>query len=254
MSRRALMACGALLWLAACAPLRQLPPGWQQIAPGLDYWRGEPGLHALRVDLQQRRLRLTPVAERGRPLDGFTAAPQALAALNASFFDRRFNPRGHTVSDGEIWPERLSVDASPLLHCESTQRCRLQLAPPYQLPSGTHTAVAGTPWLIRAGRARTAVDDAGCPGHCDARHPRTALGLSADGLTLILLLAEGRRDGVPGLSLAETAAQLQQLGAHEGLNLDGGGSSSLLIRGQAVMQRPSREPGLRRIANALLIE
>lgn len=199
------------------------------------------------------------MAERGRPLDGFTAAPQALAALNASFFDRRFNPRGHTVSDGEAWPDSLSVDASPLLHCEAddaraAQRCRLQLAPPYQLPSGTRTAVAGMPWLIRAGRARTAADDASCPGHCDGRHPRTALGLSADGLSLILLLAEGRRDGLSGLSLAETAAQLQRLGAHEGLNLDGGGSSSLLIRGRPVMQRPSREPALRRIANALLIE
>jgi len=252
--------CLLALWLlAACAPLLPQQPGWHAVAPGLSYWRGEPGLHALRVDLRQRRLRLTPFAERGRPLDGFSAAPQALAALNASFFDRRFYPRGHTVSDGEAWPEPMSVNASPLLHCDAgdavqAQRCRLQLAPPYQLPSGTRTAVAGTPWLIRAGQARTATDDASCPGHCDGRHPRTALGLSADGHHVILLLAEGRRDGVPGLSLAETAAHLLQLGAHEALNLDGGGSSSLLIRGQSVMQRPAREPGLRRIANALLID
>ena len=254
MNRRfALLLALPLLWLAGCASAPPLPPGWQDIAPGMRYWKGESGLHALVVDLRQRRLQLTPYAERGRTLSEFSAAAQALAVLNVSFFDRRFHARGHTVSEGEPWPEPLRADASPLLACDATQRCTLDLEAPYELPPATRMALAGTPWLIRAGQPRTATDDAGCAGLCATPHPRTALGLSVDGRTLILLLAEGRRDGVPGLTLTETARRLQALGAHDGLNLDGGGSSSLLIQGQSVMQRPANEPALRRVANALLI-
>lgn len=255
---RAWLSAALLVLLAACAATPPAPPpaGWQvraELAPGLSYWQAEPGLHLLRVDLRQRRLLLTPYAERGRPLDAFGAAPQALAVVNVSFFDRRFHARGHTVSEGEAWPEPLNLDNSPLLACDALQRCRLDLEAPYELPAGTRTALAGTPWLIRAGQARTPADDAGCPGLCERTHPRTALGLSADGRTLFLLLAEGRREGVPGLTLSETAQRLLALGAHEGLNLDGGGSSSLLLNGSSVMQRPANEPALRKVANALLI-
>jgi hypothetical protein len=231
--------------------------GWQAVAPGLDWWRGEPGLHVLRIDLALRRLSLTTHAERGRTIDGFDGAPRALAAFNASFFDRSFRTRGHSVSAGQAWPEPLQAATSPLLACDAgsgtRQRCTLQLVPPVSLPATAHVAVAGTPWLVRQGQARTAADDAGCAALCGATHPRTALGLSADGKTLIVLLAEGRRHDVPGLTLAQTAERLRAFGAHDAFNLDGGGSSSLLVRGRAVMQRPANEPAQRRIANAVLV-
>ncbi|MBH9552622.1 phosphodiester glycosidase family protein [Inhella gelatinilytica] len=251
----------AVLGLAGCVTPRVAPPaGWQAgppLAPGLSQWRAEPGMLAVKVDLRQRRLRLSAYAERGRVLDAFEGAGTALAAVNVSFFDRRFQARGHTVSQGQAWPEPLSPQTSPLLACQgegATQRCTLDVDPPFEFPSTAHTVLGGTPWLLRDGQPRTAADDAKCAALCAAPHPRTALGLSADGQTLVLLLVEGRRAGVPGLSLAETARHLRELGAWQGLNLDGGGSSSLLLHGVSVMQRPANEPQLRRIANALLIE
>lgn len=251
----------ALLLLGACGTTALPPPaaadlpGWTALAPGLLRWQGEPGLHALRLDLQAPglRLALSPLADKGQAIDALPAAQAALAAFNASFFDRAFRMRGLTVSAGEAWPEPMAPQDSPLLACDAAQACQLQLAPPYALPAGTHTAAAGTPWLLRQGQARTADDDARCAAFCASPHPRTALGLSADRRYLFVLLAEGRREGVPGLSLARTAAELQRLGAFEGFNLDGGGSSALLIQGQAVMRRPANEPAQRRIANVLLI-
>lgn len=77
------------------------------------------------------------------------------------------------------------------------------------------------------------------------RHPRTALGVSEDGRTLILLTVDGRRpDWSRGTTYRETAELLKEFGAAEGLNLDGGGSSTLVIKDpatgvHAVANRPS---------------
>lgn len=252
------------LWLAllaltigSCGGLGPpaVPAGWQAIAPGLLMRQAGPGIHLLRLDLNEPTLRLglTTPAERGRTIDAMPSAQSAAVAFNASFFDRAWRVRGLTVSEGQAWQQPLAPQDSPLLACDAQQRCTMQLDPPHALPPGTHTAVAGTPWLVRDGVPRTADDDARCPAFCGAPHPRTALGLDAGRRHLIVVLAEGRRDGLPGLTLAALARLLREHGAVEGLNLDGGGSSTLWIAGRAVMLRPANEPAERPIANALVI-
>jgi hypothetical protein len=62
------------------------------------------------------------------------------------------------------------------------------------------------------------------------RHPRSAAGLSADGKFLYLLAIDGRQLKSIGATEAETGIILRQLGASEGINLDGGGSTSLALR------------------------
>jgi hypothetical protein len=63
-----------------------------------------------------------------------------------------------------------------------------------------------------------------------ARHPRTAVGVSADGRTLWLVVVDGRQPGYSGgMSLLELAHYLLELGAAAALNLDGGGSSTLVL-------------------------
>jgi hypothetical protein len=62
------------------------------------------------------------------------------------------------------------------------------------------------------------------------RHPRSAAGLSADGKYLYLLVIDGRRPGSIGTTEAETAIILRELGSSDGLNFDGGGSTSMALR------------------------
>jgi hypothetical protein len=69
-----------------------------------------------------------------------------------------------------------------------------------------------------------------------APHPRTALGLSADGRQLYLVVVDGRREGVPGLTLPELAQFMDELGACTAVNLDGGGSSVMWLRDRIVNQ------------------
>lgn len=246
-----------LFLLGGCAALSRTAP--KQVHPGIDYQllkpRPEQVVHLLRIDLQHPglQLALSPQDERGLPIDQMPSAQRALVAVNASFFDRAFRPRGLTRSEGKAWPEVMAAASSPLLDCDRQQRCQLQLRLPPMLSEHGWTTVAGTPWLVEQGRARSAADDASCPGLCQQTHPRTAVGLDLSGRWLMLALAEGRRGEVAGLRLAELAALMQQHGAHQALNLDGGGSSTLLIRGEARMARPFNEAAQRRIANALLV-
>ncbi len=73
------------------------------------------------------------------------------------------------------------------------------------------------------------------------RHPRSAIGVTADGF-LILFVCEGRgmTEGVSGMSFAEEADVMKALGCVEALNLDGGGSSCLLVQGQETIKVSDR--------------
>ena len=63
-----------------------------------------------------------------------------------------------------------------------------------------------------------------------SRHPRSAAGISPEQRYLYLLVIDGRRPGSIGSTEAETALLLRALGAHNGINFDGGGSSALALR------------------------
>jgi len=68
--------------------------------------------------------------------------------------------------------------------------------------------------------------------------PRTAVGFSRDGRRMYLLTVDGRQADSRGVTLTELGRLMAELGAHNALNLDGGGSSTLLARepGQATVQ------------------
>lgn len=84
------------------------------------------------------------------------------------------------------------------------------------------TAVGGSPILV--GGARTErLDDR-------ARAPRSAVGIADGGRRITLVTVDGRETTSVGLTLAQMSDLLGQLGATDGVNLDGGGSSTLAYR------------------------
>ncbi|GAA2276770.1 phosphodiester glycosidase family protein [Glycomyces scopariae] len=84
------------------------------------------------------------------------------------------------------------------------------------------TAVSGRQILLADGAVVDQTDQ--------SRHPRTAVGVAEDGRTLYVLTVDGRQAASGGYTLEETAEQLLAMGAHTALNLDGGGSSTLIAR------------------------
>jgi Phosphodiester glycosidase len=84
------------------------------------------------------------------------------------------------------------------------------------------------------------------------RGARTLAGVREDG-TLLLVTVDGRRPGWSvGMTLPEAARLMRSLGARDAINLDGGGSSTMIVRGQ-VVNRPSDRVGERPVSNGLFV-
>ena len=62
-------------------------------------------------------------------------------------------------------------------------------------------------------------------------HPRTAVGVSMDGRQVFLMVVDGRQKGISeGITLVELAGWMKRLGSWDAINLDGGGSSTLVLK------------------------
>lgn len=111
--------------------------------------------------------------------------------------------------------------------------------------------MGGGPFLIRDGAISV---DAANQGFNDAfakkRHPRTAMGKTANG-DLWIVVIDGRQKMSDGATLEEAARVMQRLGCVDAVNLDGGGSSAINILG-LTLNRPS-DGKERPVANGVVL-
>lgn len=84
--------------------------------------------------------------------------------------------------------------------------------------------VSGNPKNVGAG---VTLDSEGERGDAKDLHPRTGIGVSEDGNTIIMMVVEGRHSGSAGVRTSQLADMMRYAGAYEAVNLDGGGSSTL---------------------------
>lgn len=114
-----------------------------------------------------------------------------------------------------------------------------------------HDALAAGPMLLREGRLRVTADEEVFFGTAiPETHPRTAAGHAADG-DLIIMVVDGRQPASRGVNLTELARLMRSAGAVDALNLDGGGSSTLVVRG-ILLNRPQGDTLQRPVMSALV--
>jgi Phosphodiester glycosidase len=192
----------------------------------------------------------------------------AANAIVGGFFIRPGNtPLGELRMGGE---PRATVPFAPPWDgrraCVHIGPAGLTIARRPELPAqpGGDLLQAG-PLLVRGGAAVvTGADDEGFSAGAHqfdsdisaGRYPRCALALTRD--RLLAVACDGRHSDDAGLTLGELAEALVGLGAHSALNLDGGGSASLVCDGELV-NRPREEHGIellegREIATALVFD
>ncbi len=116
------------------------------------------------------------------------------------------------------------------------------------------TAIGGGPVLIQDGKINiTNNEELLFAGKAlNDKHPRTAMGYTANG-KLIILVIQGRFPAkAEGANLLQEATILHQLGCVEALNLDGGGSSCMLVNGKETIT-PSDKTGQRAVPAVFII-
>lgn len=171
--------------------------------------------------------------------------------------------RAEGVPLGELWVNGVQEESEPFddpwakrRACVSVERGRVRVAPRCELPAkpagdllqaGPLLVVDGTP----------AVFDGGDPEGFSSgarqfdsditvgRYPRAALGITSE--RLVVLACDGRSEEDAGLTLAELAVLMADLGCLRAINLDGGGSTSLVLDGRLV-NRPREEHGIELVA------
>lgn len=118
--------------------------------------------------------------------------------------------------------------------------------------SNIRLAVGAGPQLVKDGAVYLTTKTEGFGSDvAGGRAPRTALGVNGQG-RLLLVVVDGRQPGHSvGMTLVELARLMQDLGAQHALNLDGGGSTEMVVCGE-IVNRPSdgRE---RPVGDALLL-
>lgn len=130
------------------------------------------------------------------------------------------------------------------LKTEIKTRLALSFKPAFMLGAG--------PQLLAGGRFVAAEETADfSESLMRARHPRTAIGWRPDG-KLVLVVVDGRQPASTGMTIEELAALMRELDCTDAMNLDGGGSTTMVIRNR-IVNRPSDPTGERPVSDALLI-
>jgi hypothetical protein len=204
---------------------------------------------------------------RGRQLAAYCAARGVGDAIVGGFFTRPAGePLGELRTRGMVRRHVAFDDPwAGVRACVHASGGAVRLAPRDELPAEPRgDLLQAGPMLVRDGRPvyDRALDPEGFSAGAAQfdsditaeRHPRAALGVAGD--RLLAVVCDGRSRADAGLTLEELAVVMARLGAVDAINLDGGGSTTLIAGGR-LRNRPRAdlgvpEPGGRAIATALL--
>lgn len=240
----------------------QPKPSSQQLFQGVSYERQVTKsprpmvVHIVAVDLRAEGVRLLvtpgdPQAERplkARTTSSFLKEFGVQVAVNGdgftpwhsnSLFDYyphvgdRVAPVGYAASQGKVYSQ--GTGAEPVLYISRTNRAS------FNNPTGAvYNAIAGNIMLVAGGRVQSeliqSVDG-------DVPQPRTALALDKSGRRLLIFVVDGRQPRYSqGATLAELAEIIAAHGGYFGMNMDGGGSSTLVMEGRSSKPRLLNSP------------
>lgn len=180
-------------------------------------------------------------------------APQALLKNGGALVGKARRPRGAVaVTDRREPPllfDRVTIDDGP----DRAVRYQTRLGSSPKDWARARHAVSGAGLLVVDGRdVSDWTDEALSAGFDTTRHPRTLIGLDDDN-AIWLVTVDGRQPALSlGMSFAELQALARRLGLRSALNLDGGGSTTMVVQGY-IVNHPSDETGPRKVSDAILV-
>ncbi|MDR2601909.1 MAG: phosphodiester glycosidase family protein [Spirochaetaceae bacterium] len=226
--------------------LHEFSPRWSNVSAGVDVVSGKISrpkikFYAVRVNLSQNQIILTPPKPENPPPKGkvysikvssFATINNCLAAINAGPFfpvsareNEERTPVGLFVADGAVISVQNPAYDALVFYGDKEAAIVKQAA--IKDVSGIKNGAGGFSIVLKDGLINEKVLQN------KQRHPRSAAGLGAgaDGSQILyLLVADGRWLDSQGATETETGLLLRALGARDGINLDGGGSSAMALR------------------------
>jgi uncharacterized protein YigE (DUF2233 family) len=231
---------------------------WSPVVPGIDYQNFREGardVHVTRVDLTNDQIVVsgTRETERGMRLSDYAKKNRALVAINGDFFDEKMKPRGLAIGPCGAWEGTKDTTSAGVIAAGRDRAAIYPQAEVMEKPEEWMTAaISGWPMIIRDCRALTAKEIPGSDVFTRSPHPRTAVGVNKEGTLLYLVVADGRREGIPGLTLPELASFMREtLSVCSAMNVDGGGSSAMWVKDN-IVNVPS-DGSERRVADHLAV-
>ena len=243
----------------------RLDPGviYREVRSGPHPWV----VHLLEVDLNRCELGFQVVGSGDDPgrvpvsVLARRSEPGMVAAINGDFFTPEDEPLGLEATAGAVrgrsarpvfaWqPGNLPWIGPVGWEGDSLQVGSWAMAT--DDPDGRTEMLGGYPALLSGGRWVGDLQQTDRPAFATQRHPRTGVGLDPWRNRVWLVVVDGRQGLSEGMTLPEFAELFRALGVRDALNLDGGGSSVMVIRGETA-NRPSDPQGERPVVNALVV-
>lgn len=216
---------------------------WEPVTSGVEYREfAEEGIdiHVTRVDLTNDSLKVvvSRESERGLRVSEFAKGNKAIVAINGDYFDDKFKPIGLTIGPCGQWAGTKDTKREGVVAI-GEGKASIRRQSEVMDPPEDWVAVAVSGWPMLVANCEVVKPLPGSPAFTGSPHPRTAVGLSQDHRTLYFVIAEGRRTGVPGLTLAQLARFMHdELDTCSAMNLDGGGSAAMWV-GDHIVNRLS---------------
>ncbi|MBL8694731.1 MAG: phosphodiester glycosidase family protein [Planctomycetes bacterium] len=273
LSAVAALGCSAPALNALRASTGLAPPSFppptveEEVAVGVTLLRFEPPsygggpqrVHVIGVDGlgESAQLRILRANAGKVRVDRIAEGTSAVVAVNAGYFDSAGAPMGYLKIGGqELATQPAQRPPRGVVGWNPGEKLQFRTLASGDRWDAVSEALGAGPMLIQAGRRAERFEQ---EGFADPKflgpNPRTAIGQTADG-RLLLVTVDGRSPTAAGLSLADLARLMEELGCVDALNLDGGGSTTTWVRDfpEPIVNVPSDSGGARAVANVLVVD
>ncbi|MCS3794933.1 phosphodiester glycosidase family protein [Niastella sp. OAS944] len=249
----------------------------QTIAPGIvwkhhhfikDLFNSNQNINIVEIKLKKKRaIALACEAKTLKPTSEFGKQTGAIVAINGNFFDIKnggsvyyIKQNDSVISNNRLWPNNIRArhqQAALVIKKGKLRIAKWDSSANWELTLNAANVMNTGPLLLWQGNRQPL--DTGEFNH--ARHPRTAIACLGKKRVLFITV-DGRNEQAAGMSLYELASIIKWLKAHDGVNMDGGGSTTMYINNQpdnGVVNYPTDNKkwdhgGERKVANVVIVK
>lgn len=249
---------------------KNIAPGivWKHYHFNKNLFNSNQNINIIEIKLKKKRvIAMDCEARTLKPVSEFGRSTGAKAAINGNFFDMKnggsvdyIKLNDSVISNNRLWANNTRArhqQAALVIHKGKLRIAKWDGSPGWEAKLKEADVMNSGPLLLWQGERQPL--DTGEFNH--ARHPRTAIAFIGK-KRILFITVDGRQEQAAGMSLPELTHIIKWLKARDGINMDGGGSTTMWVNGQpgnGVVNYPSDNKkwdhyGERKVANVIIVK